>query len=892
MTTTPYTRQPWFPQTKLHPPQIGRDILLRPSLLARLDDAITNHPFTLVSAPAGSGKTTLVSAWFHQSEIVNRVWLRLDEEDNDPTTFFTALVAAVRRADPGFGADVQTLLATLPDPGGEVRHLVGALVNEVMASALRPLAMVLDDLHLIEETAVLTALDYLLENLPPATHLVATTRYDPPLSLGRLRAQGQLAEFRLDDLRFSDDETKILLNDRLHLNLAEVDLSALQTRTEGWAAGLRLLGLSLNRLASPARRAAFIRHLAQSNRHIFEFLADEVLNDQPFEMRQFLLETAVLDELTPELCTAVTRRREAAQMLDDLYRRNLFLTLVESESGDLAYRTHDLFRDFLRQRLARELSRDHIQTLRRRAAAAAPTPDQAIRHYLAAELWGEAAEAIERVGRAELAQGFVRGQVGKWIEQLPREMTARPGLAHILGSLAHQCGQMEEARAHLETAVPGLKTAGDETILAEAMFRLAGARLELEGPEASLELLNDVLARPLPIAMRVAAHIDLAWSLLPLYDWPQVDEHLTQAINLALASGNKGAFQILAQHLGITIYFGDLGLIPFRQFCRQALARFGDGDGIIQMGAYLHLSLIAALEGRLAEGLQLAAKAAQISDRLGGFAYVDQNIVFSQAVAGLAQGNKQAAAYALDDALRRADERGQYRAALGALCYSNGRFAWLDGDAGRIREMRVLLDSIDHRLQSLEAEAARALLDGYLADLDGRYPDAERSLRHAIQLQHRFRHPAIIGCARLTLAELYWKWKRTSDALATLEPALAEWERRGMPGVPLMQGPSLIPALEAVVKEGVQADFARRVLDLFPGRAAPRAFTVPDTGESLTPREVEVLRLIMDGASNRTIAERLVISERTVKSHVTKILAKLNVSSRTEAAARARAFLS
>ncbi|MCB8972205.1 MAG: AAA family ATPase [Ardenticatenaceae bacterium] len=890
MTGSSQNLQMLIPQTRLQAPQIGVDILKRPLLQAHLQQAISRHPFTLISAPAGSGKTTLVAAWLRDNKPAMPVaWLRLAKDDNELSGFFTAVLAALRQLDAQFGSDWQTVLLSTPDLDGSAQRLVAVLVNQILASSLRPFTLVLDDLHLIENNIVLNALDTLLENLPPDMHIVATSRYDPPLSLARLRLQGRLAEIRLDALRFNHTETQTWLNDILQLNLSPTDLARLQTHTEGWAAGLRLLALSLNQLDSEAGRAYFLQHLSQSGRHLFDFLAEEILNHQPPELRRFLLVTAVLDELTPEWCTAVAQQPNAPQLLDEIYHRNLFLTWVESETGGWVYRYHDLFSEFLRQRLTRELSPDQIQTLHRFAAQSVTQPEQAIHHYLSAELWDEAASLIKSVGRAELSQGFVRTQLGQWIQKLPKTVAAQPQIAHILGGLAYQSGRIEEAQGYLETAVAGLKSEQAESELAQALYRLAGTKLELEGPQASINLLTAALSHPLPTGMKVAAHIDLAWSLVPQYDWPQVSKHVASAIEQTLASGAEGAFRSLAQHMGITIYFSDLGLAPIRQFCQQALARFGEGEGIIQMGAYLHLGLLAALDGRLNEAMQFSTQSAQISQRLGGFAYVDQNIGFAQGVVGLAYGNRQALTFALDEALHRADERGQYRAALAALSYYNGRSAWLDGDGQRIQDMRVLLNSIDHRLQSLEAEAAHSLLEAYQADLDGRFTAAEKAARRAIQLQNRFRHPVNTGCAQLVLAELYLKWKRPSQSLALLQSALAKWEKLTMPGVPLMQGPSLIPALELAVKHGVKADFAHKILDLFPSYNAPlRPVPVPETGASLTPREVEVLRLIVDGAANRAIADQLVISERTVKSHVTSILRKLDVKSRALAAAKAR----
>ena len=885
--TTRHNLKTWIPQTRLHAPKIGGDILIRPLLLTHLQQTIISYPFTLISAPAGSGKTTLLAMWLHHQPPFPVIWLRLDEEDNDPAVFFMALLAAIQQLDPDFGADWQSLLTATTDINSAVRRLAGVMINEVLASSLRPFAIVLDDLHRIEETAVFEILDSLLENLPQEMHIIATSRYDPPLSLARMRLQGRLAEFRLDDLRFDSAETQSLLNDKLQLNLSATNLTLLQTHSEGWVAGLRLLVLSLNRLDTDDKRATFLQHLPQADRHIFEFLADEILNEQPPEITQFLLETAVLDELTPELCTAVTQKQNALDLLDKVIHRNLFLTQVKGESGEIIYRYHDLFTDFLRKRLARELSREQIQTLHRRAAQAVTTGDQAIRHFLVAGLWSEAAEAIAQGGRAELNQGFVRQQVGNWITQLPQPVIAElPFLTCLLGVIAYRAGHLEEARPYLEQAVTELKSAGDELAYAWASFYLGATLMELEGPQAGQALLSQLQLDLLPIPVQVVTHMNLAWSHVSQYNWPEADKQVTKALALTLSSGDEGAFQLLAQYMGQGIYFGDLGLAPFQQFCDQALAHFGDGEGIIQMGAYLHLSLIATLEGRIDEGLSRAGKAAQISARLGGFAYVDQNLHAAAAMEILASGNHAAGFAMLDEALRMADERGEYRALM-PIAYFAGRFAWLDGNERRIQEMRVLINSVDNRLQSLEAEAAMALLDAYVADLNGRFPTAEQFVQHAIKLQARFRSPFYMGSPRLVLAELYMKWKRPSDALAALQSGLSEWQQRRMPGVPLLQGPSLIPLLELTVKQGVQADFAQQILDLFPGNAKPKAITIPETNQTLTPREAEVLKLLMAGATNKEIAEQLVVTPRTAKAHVSNIMRKLDVSSRTEAVARA-----
>jgi LuxR family maltose regulon positive regulatory protein len=326
----------WLVQTKLHPPLLREDVIPRPRLLAALRQALTSHPLTLLSAPAGYGKTTLLADFgfrisdfgIHnlQSAIRNRLaWLTLDEEDNDPARFLAYLIAALQRLNPACGTTAQTLLASLTNPSAEARRIIGVLINDVLETLPDPFALILDDLHLITQPTIYAALDYLLERLPPQMHLAVGTRGDPPLALARLRARGQVAELRLADLRFTDDEATLFLNEKLHLGLSPDDLAALQARTEGWPVGLRLLASSLDRIPTPADRTAFITDLAQTDRYVFDFLAEEVLNRQEPDVRAFLLETSILSELTPTLCQAVTGRTDAGTLLEDLDRRSLFL---------------------------------------------------------------------------------------------------------------------------------------------------------------------------------------------------------------------------------------------------------------------------------------------------------------------------------------------------------------------------------------------------------------------------------------------------------------------------------------------------------------------------------------------------------------------------------------
>ncbi|TEU15453.1 MAG: hypothetical protein E3J21_13095, partial [Anaerolineales bacterium] len=618
----------WFPQTKLHPPLIGSDHLERPRLLGTIHEAVTTRRLTLFSAPAGSGKTTLLAALPHAFPDLPLAWLSLDKEDNDPTNFLAVLLAALQELHPSLFANTQTLLTNLPNPGADLRRFMGVLINDILEAQPDPFVLVLDDLHAVTEPAVHGALDYLLDHLPPPLHLAVATRHDPPLALARLRARGQLAELRLTDLRFTHDEVTTLLNERLGLNLPGDDITTLQNRTEGWVAGLRLLAASLDRISTEIERSAFITHLAQTDRYVFDFLAEEVLNRQEPEVRTFLLETAILPELTPALCQAVTGRSDTWTVLEDLYRRNLFLAALDDPGTPLhTYRYHDLFAEFLRQRLVQEMP-DRTAELHRRAAEAQTDPARAIRHYLAAEMWPEAAQAIEQAGKQLLYRGAL-DTLRDWIMALPAVTRgSRPWLTCFQGTIAFQRGEFERAQPLLEQALRGFEAMGDQVGQGEALLLLGGVATGLHDMQRADMLLERALAHPLPPGGQTSAHIGRAWVGVYTSNWAQVDAEVTAAIQATLESEDPAAFNALALQLHAPLVFAPGGIAPLERYCNQVLAYFGEGVGLVQAGAYTLLGNIYALQGKLDEAQQATKRARQIGEQLGGFVFLDVNVDF------------------------------------------------------------------------------------------------------------------------------------------------------------------------------------------------------------------------------------------------------------------------
>jgi ATP/maltotriose-dependent transcriptional regulator MalT len=436
---------------KLDVPAIGGQLVHRGALLDALS-AGRGRKLTLLSAPAGCGKTTLLAQWaLGAGEDERFGWLSLDPSDNDPVWFWMYVVAALQKVSPGVGTRAVELLAMGADP---VQVVLPTLLNDLDTIA-SPMVLILDDYHLVVNRAVHEQMSFVIGRIPANLHLVVATRSDPMMPLARLRASGELAEMRSDDLRFGASEAHHLLNDVLGLDLADADIQLLHQRTEGWAAGLYLAALSL---AGRADAPAFVRTFAGDNRHIVDYLMAEVLEGQPPELRSFLLRTSVLGRLSGALCDAVLQTSGSASVLEKIERENLFV--VPLDMSRRWYRYHQLFGELLRTELRRS-EPDLVADLHRRAAAwfeAAGLVDEAVRHLVAA---GDIARSADLIA-ADWVNEFNGGglsTVAGWLDLLPDESVLQdPRLSVARAWIALSVGQLDDAAEwieRVETGSPG-----------------------------------------------------------------------------------------------------------------------------------------------------------------------------------------------------------------------------------------------------------------------------------------------------------------------------------------------------------------------------------------------------------------------------------------------------
>jgi LuxR family transcriptional regulator, maltose regulon positive regulatory protein len=602
--------------TKLHVPAIGTQLVHRAALLDALS-AGRGHKLTLLSAPAGWGKTILLAQWaLGAGEDQRFGWLSLDPSDNDPVWFWMYVVAALQKISPGVGSRAVELLVMGADP---MQVVLPTLLNDLDAVASATV-LILDDYHLVVNQAVHEQLAFFISRMPANLHLVLATRSDPILPLARLRARGELAELRTDDLRFGASETGHLLNDVLGLDLADADIQLLHRRTEGWAAGLYLAALSL---AGRADTTEFIRTFAGDNRHIVDYLMAEVLDGQPPHLRNFLLRTSILGRLSGALCDAMLQTSGSASVLEEIQRENLFVAPLDMSRH--WYRYHQLFGELLRTELRRS-EPDLVADLHRRAATwfeAQGLTDEAVRHLVAGGDIARSADLIAADWVSEFKGGGLSTISGA-LDLLPEETVLRdPRLSVARAWIALSNGQLDDAaewieavetRSATDTTDGGATSAQVVVLRAIHSFKTAEVAAALETARRAIAL--DLGEAPLGLA---SAYCIYGSALYFSGSTDEAQAAFRRAVELAEKVGDRRARVYALGHLAlISAEHGQLA--DAESQIRQASESsrdLADAEHLVDVMVSLATAELLAMRGE-ATAAVAAADMAVISARKGG----------------------------------------------------------------------------------------------------------------------------------------------------------------------------------------------------------------------------------------------------------------------------------
>lgn len=883
---------PWdgLSLTKFRAPRQRRDLVQRAALLQRLQQLVQRYPLTLVCAPAGFGKSTLLLQLAQRLPQDYRVvWLSLDADDNDPNRLFVSLVASLRDIPLRWDVDPALLAAQVRGGGQSNRTIVSVLANALASFTDQQLILMLDDLHCVTDAAALQLLADLVDRLPPSVNLLLGSRTEPALPLARWRVRDELGQLDHADLQFDQQDAEALAR----LRQSNIETGALPSnfvaqalqRTQGWAAGLSLVfgvssGPLVEHLQSAVDKAA--------SRHLFDFFAQEVLAELPADLADFIVRCAVLPELSPALCEAVTGRRDVHVVLEDLYRRNTFLTTLDETIPVLRF--HDLFAEFLQNRLER-LHPGLALELHARAARAEPVPLRAVNHWLKAQCWEQAIAEIDRCLEPLLAEGGV-ALVERWITQLPQDWMSRPEVAGLQAMCGWARWNFVQALQHLESACAGFRESGNQAQLLRyfAMLpRAYNAVGRLQDAERVLEQ-SDTL--PLPLRARVGCLTTRAWQALALGPSAQVAGFLSEIASEA--ERDPSLLSPAVDDIFNSFMFGlpnvHRPMQRLRALCQSQQGRAGISWQIV---AFAHVTWLDFWHGDRASVRSAVQAQTLMQVRLSVVHPLLLNTRQSEAWEAAAAGEPGVAAEKLSQSLTSMDTflPGLVASWRRATCHNQAHFLWMARDLEALRALWPYLSPPNSTGEWPFLNTARAHLRGQIALLEGDLATAENALLEAEVLQQSWPMPTFIGDVRVTLAWLRTQQGRPDQAWQVFEPVLQRCLDEDSLGLLLTAPTFAVDPLLALIPASMRSN-AQPLLDRLSGwRSAPFALSqqiaapLPAVLQELSEREREVLAMLAAGDSNKLIARALDLSPHTVKRHVANILAKLDCASRGQAAA-------
>jgi LuxR family maltose regulon positive regulatory protein len=898
--------------TKFHTPSPRPNLIPRPHLIGKLNRALElGHRLTLVSASAGYGKTTLLSEWVG---IIERpvAWLSLDEGDNDPARFVAYLIAALQQVDEAIGRSTQSTprapQMALAAPASQASEpvdeaLVAALISDIVELAT-PLVLVLDDYHLIHAAPIHRTVHHLLDHLPPQLHLALSAREDPPLPLPRLRARGQMTEMRASDLCFTEEEAAAFLEKTMGLSISTETVAELESRTEGWIAGLQLASFSLQE-----HQDIDLTTFSGDDRHVMDYMMEEVLRHQDESIQAFLLQTSILDRLSGSLCNAILETTDSQTVLEHLERTNLFVVPLDNKRQ--WYRYHHLFADLLRHQLQRRHS-DRPAHLHRRASAwheQAGNVEEAIHHAFAIPDPSLAAHLLDQYGAPILNDGRIATCIN-WLQRLPDDIVyADPHLCIGFGWALVLTGQIEHAEHYAQAAETSLSTYEPHYVASEGrvvtqeethcdLMALQAHCARARGDSASALKLSRRALDCMPddeYTVRCAVTLNLGLLHMEAWDWDAAQAAFAEAYEIALKSEENVSVAVSAMSLQ-----GDV--LAIRGELRQAAARYrkaielGGTDGknphpiLATCTAHLGLAEVHILRNETETASDHLEKAWKSAHDAGSQETIAEVYYLMCAHLALSSRDMEQAEAFLDqlDGLPNIPKDELFGAQVAA---ARGGLLLAQGDIDTAARFLAARD--------LPGELTVSRLPEYLLLIrlmlaQSQHDKALALSRDVVTVAETSHHATVdIEATILQALALHRKGSDT-QALECLEHALGMAEPQGYIHPFLSVGKPVDKLLRQAVARSAHSEHAHRILAAFAAQAH-RATTslgldsvISPLVEPLTERELQVLRLLAAGLSSTEVAEDLIIAVSTTRSYIKTIYRKLDVHSRDEAVDRAR----
>lgn len=871
--------------TKLFIPKLRSEIVHRNRLSDRLDDGLKGK-LTLICAPAGFGKTTVLVDWV--SRLSRPVaWVSLDQTESDPICFIQYLTGALKRVKQNFGESTISMIDATK--GVSIQAAAMNLISEIL-EINNDFSLVLDDFHVINNQDVYQIVELILDHMPDHMHLAISTRADPPFPLSRMKVRNEITEIRASDLCFTDDEIAAFCKDIMELKLEHRDISILESKTEGWIAGLQLAALSLQ---GQSDIPAFIDDFAGNDRHIVDYLVEEVLSLQPAKVHDFLLQTSILNRLSDSLCNFVLDQTDSQSILDDMERANLFIIPLDTKRQ--WYRYHHLFADLLRQRLTHKQP-DKLKRLHLKASQWFELNDfkeEAIENALAANQFERAADLIEAHIHTKW-QGGEQVTLLKWLNELPDEFKiSNPYLGIYYARVLFQNGRQKEA----ETLVDQLENVhfnskGNENSALKG--RIAAIKAYLATRKEDIPTITKYSEQ----ALNCLSNDDYFWrsiveaSLAIAHD--QKGESITaidaheRSKEAARKAGN--VYMYLIERLWIALALRGTGqLSEAMEMCRELLKEIDDktldfniaighingvwGEMLYELNrldeAYVHVK----------KGVELLEHGHDVG-HLGWRYCALVKVLFSKKELTEAEELISKMDYLIQHSFIAPWILTNFKAIKGQILLMQGR---MDDLEKWVEDCGLRLDG-----ELKWTNDAEFIMFSRVLIAQSRFDDALNLLNRLIEENgNAGRILNQMECIVSKSVVLY-HMKHTADAVKTIIHAMELAAPGGYIRIFVDQGQPLAELIESIDDFGKKSirQFARKLLVEF----KTINYVTKQNGliEELSDREFEVLRLLCAGLSNKQIKDELFISTNTVKTHLKNIYAKLSVHSRAEAILKAR----